>query len=83
MIRNITGKEECPNHLKKRRFRTHVKSNLKKLIKLVRFNNPSRYSTCLNGIMSNISLSTFMKANVHTFPRYLSKTSDHLLYIQE
>lgn len=42
---------------------------------------PVSYSTCLNGTMSNVPLFAFVKANIYTFPRYLSETFDHLLYI--
>lgn len=39
--------------------------------------------TCLNGTVSNVSLSAFLKANIHSSPRNLIETSNHLLYILE
>ena len=37
----------------------------------------------LNCTVSNVSLFTFLKANIHTLPRYLSEPPYHLLYIVE
>ena len=42
------------------------------------------YHQCyLNCTVSNVALSTFLKANIHTLPRYLSKPPYHLLYIRK
>ena len=42
---------------------------------------PIGYRACLNGIVRNIPLFAFVKANIYTFPRYLSQTFDHHFYI--
>lgn len=44
---------------------------------------PIGYTACVNGIVRNIPLFAFVKANIYTFPRYLSQTFDHLFYILE
>ena len=41
------------------------------------------FDTCLNGTVGNVSLSAFLKANIHSCPRNLIETSNHLLYTLE
>lgn len=51
------------------------------ILVLSSFFSTSSLDTCLNGTVSNVSLSAFLKANVHSCPRNLIKTSNHFLYI--